>query len=340
MALAPALASRLARVALAGITREYPHKLDHVHRGPADLHAPRALHPAFYGCYDWHSAVHSHWMLARLLRVCPDLPERAAVLEVFAAHFAAAPLAAELAYIEEPGRAGFERPYGWAWFMQLAAEVAALPHPEAAAWHARLAPIAAVFARRLVDHLPRQTWPIRAGTHVNTAFALARAWDYAQASADIALADAVRAAALRFYEADRDGAANYEPSGNDFLSPCLVEADLMRRFHDPVAYARWLARFLPGFLGGVAARLLEPVAVSDRADAQGVHLDGLNLSRAWCLAGIAAHLPAGDTRVRALRASARAHLEAGLAHVDSGDFLAEHWLGSFAVAALTLPPDA
>jgi hypothetical protein len=335
-----ALASSLAQVGLAGATREYPHKLDHVYRDAADARTPRDLHPAFYGCYDWHSAVHTHWMLARLWRVHPDLPEVPRIAALFDAHFAPAPLAAELAYIEEPGRAGFERPYGWAWLFQLTAEMAALDaDSRARAWHARLAPIASTFAARFIDHLPRQTYPIRAGTHVNTAFALGLAWDYAKACSDTALETAVRLGALRFYDADRDGPANFEPSGNDFLSPCLIEADLMTRFHDPVNYARWLARFLPGFVGGIAARLLEPAVVSDRADAQGVHLDGLNLSRAWCLARIADHLPESDPRRRALQESARRHRAAGLKHVTSGDFLAEHWLGSFATYALTMAPD-
>lgn len=335
------LASRLAQMALAGVTREYPHKPEHLLNAATDLRTPRALHPAFYGCYDWHSAVHSHWMLARLLRAVPALPEAAAILAVFDAHFGAAALAAELDYLHAPNRSGFERPYGWAWFFRLTTEVAALEVAalggvdDAPAWHARLQAIADVFAARLIDHLPRQTYPIRAGTHGNTAFALGFAWDYARASGHEVLAYAIRDAARRLYDTDRDGPALYEPGGNDFLSPCLIEADLLTRFHDPAGFARWLTRFLPGFIGGAAARLLLPARVSDRADAQGVHLDGLNLSRAWCLKAIADHLPPGEPRRAALHAAARTHLQAGLAHVSSGDFLAEHWLGSFAVYALT-----
>ncbi len=330
------LASRLAQMALAGVTREYPHKPEHVLNAAADVRTPRELHPAFYGCYDWHSAVHSHWMLARLLRAVPALPQAAAIRAVFDMHFSADALAAELDYLHEPNRTAFERPYGWAWFFKLASEIAALREIDGAkAWHTRLQPIADVFAARLIDHLVRQTYPIRAGTHGNTAFALGFAWDFARASGNHALADAIRSAALRLYDADRDGPANYEPGGNDFLSPCLIEADLLTRFHDPAGFARWLGRFLPGFIGGVAARLLEPVRVSDRADAQGVHLDGLNLSRAWCLKAIAAHLPPGEPRRATLHAAARTHLQAGLAHVSSGDFLAEHWLASFAVYAMT-----
>lgn len=330
------LASRLAQMALAGVTREYPHKPEHVLNSAADMRTPRALHPAFYGCYDWHSAIHSHWMLARLLRALPALPEAAAIRALFDAHFSADALAAELDYLHEPNRIAFERPYGWAWFFKLTSEIAALCEVrDAPAWHTRLQAIAEVFAARLIDHLPRQAYAIRAGTHGNTAFALGFAWDYARASGHADLADAIRSAALRLYDADRDGPANYEPGGNDFLSPCLIEADLLTRLHDPAGFARWLTRFLPGFIGGAAARLLDPARVSDRADAQGVHLDGLNLSRAWCFRSIADHLPQGEPRRAALHAAARTHLQAGLAHVSSGDFLGEHWLGSFAVYALT-----
>lgn len=336
MPLNPTLASTLAQMAIAGLTREYPHQPEHVLNAATDLRTPRQLHPAFYGCYDWHSAVHSHWMLARLLRAVPDLPEAAAIHALFKAHFSETALAAELAYLHEANRMGFERPYGWAWFFKLVTEVAAQGEVrDAPAWRARLQPIADVFAARLIDHLPRQTYAIRAGTHGNTAFALGFAWDYARASGRDDLAGALRSAALRLYDADRDGPAIFEPGGNDFLSPCLIEADLMTRFHDAAGFARWLGRFLPGIIGGAAARLLDPARVSDRADAQGVHLDGLNLSRAWCLRTIADHLPPGETRRTALHAAARTHLQAGLAHVKSGDFLAEHWLASFAVYALT-----
>ena len=336
MPLETMLASRLAQMALSGVAREYPHKPEHVLNAATDLRTPRALHPAFYGCYDWHSAVHSHWMLARLLRAVPALPEAAAIHAVFDAHFSATALEAELAYLHEASRTAFERPYGWAWFFRLTTEVAALGGMDGApAWHARLQAIADVFAARLIAHLPRQSYPVRAGTHGNTAFALGFALDYARASGRADLADAVRTSARRLYDADRDGPATYEPGGNDFLSPCLIEADLLTRLHDPSGFARWLTRFLPGFIGGAAARLLLPAHVSDRADAQGVHLDGLNLSRAWCLKAIADHLPPGEPRRAALHAAARTHLQAGLAHVASGDFLAEHWLGSFAVYALT-----
>ena len=330
----PQLASRLARLALAGITREYPHKPEHVFNSAADARTPRDLHPAFYGCYDWHSSVHSHWSLARLAALHPEMPEAGAIHTVFDTHFSAAALAAEHAYLMAPNRASFERPYGWAWLFKLHDELAVWRHPDAPAWRVRLEPLAHLFGERLIEFLPRQAYPIRAGAHANTAFALGFALDHARAANHEPLARSVREAALRFYQNDRDGPANYEPGGNDFLSPCLIEADLMARLLAPPEFARWLTRFLPGFIGGGAARLLVPAQVSNRADPQGVHLDGLNLSRAWCLAAIERGLPAGDTRREVLRKSAAAHLEAGLTHIDSGDFLAEHWLGSFAVCAL------
>lgn len=324
-------------MALAGVTREYPHKPEHVLNSATDARTPRALHPAFYGCYDWHSSVHSHWMLARLLRLYPALAETAAIHAVFEAHFTTSALEAELAYLHQPSRRSFERPYGWAWFFKLVVEVAALRdlHSAAAHWHARLAPIAEVFALRLIDHLPRQTYPIRAGVHTNTAFALGFAWDSARTGGDADLQQAIASAALRFYRNDRDGPARYEPGGNDFLSPCLIEADLMARVLEPIEFAGWLSGFLPELIDGTSHGLLKPAIVSDRADPQGVHLDGLNLSRAWCLAAITERLPAGDARRSHLAAAAGAHLGAGLAHVTNGDFLAEHWLGSFAVYALT-----
>ncbi len=328
-------ASRLAGVALAGIGREYPHKPEHVFNTSADARTPRDLHPAFYGCYDWHSSIHSHWLLARLAARHPGLPEAGAIDAVFEAHFTVAALAAEHAYLLQPNRASFERPYGWAWLFKLCDELAVWNHPSAASWRQRLAPIARLFGDRLIDFLPRQTYPVRAGTHANTAFALGFALDHARAANHPALARSARDAALRFYESDRDGPANYEPGGNDFLSPCLIEADLMARLLAPPDFGRWLTRFLPGFVGGPAARLLIPAQVSDRADPQGVHLDGLNLSRAWCLAAIERALPPADQRREVLRKAAGLHLQAGLAHVDSGDFLAEHWLGSFAAYALT-----
>jgi hypothetical protein len=320
-------ASSLAKLALAGVVREFPHKPDHVLNGPSDAQTPRELHPAFYGCYDWHSAVHSHWLLVRLLDVSPDLPEASPIKTLLAVHLSAKNLEAELAYVKQPGRLSFERPYGWAWFFKLTE--ALLASPDMAKESIAVRPLAECFAERLIDWLPRQRYPIRTGVHSNTAFALAFALDYARATNHKTLEKAVTDAALRFYGGDRDAPVAWEPSGNDFFSPALIEADLMRRVLDASAFRDWFLEFIPDV---ERCELLTPAVVSDRGDAQGVHLDGLNLSRAWCLKGIAAALP---EKAVLLHDAAERHLEAALRHVESGDFLGEHWLGTFALYALT-----
>lgn len=320
-------ASSFAFLALAGVTREFPHKPDHVLNSAADARTPKDLHPAFYGCYDWHSSVHSHWMLVRLLRLFPALPEASAMRAVLSQHLSPSNLAAELAYVQQPGRLSFERPYGWAWFFKLVEELHAEEGMSDS--YAAVQPLADCFAERLIDWLPRQRHPIRTGVHSNTAFVLAFGLDYARALGNEVLEKAIIRAASRFFGEDRDAPVSWEPSGNDFFSPALMEADLMRRVMEPAAFEAWLTRLLPTL---TQSGLLIPVLVTDRGDAQGVHLDGLNLSRAWCLKGIAAAAPLHKA---ALIPAAQAHLNAGLAHVESGDFLGEHWLGTFAVYALT-----
>ena len=324
-------ASRFAALALSNIAREYPHKLDHTMGGDADAQTPRALHPSFHGSYDWHSCVHMHWTLARLLRRFPDLPERAGIDACFDRHFASEAIAGEVAYLARPESASFERTYGWAWVLALAAELDAL---KVARWRQGVAPLARAFADRFVDFLPRTHYPIRHGTHPNTAFALALALDYAGVANDAALAEACRAKAIAWFGDDRDAPAHFEPSGTDFLSPSLIEAELMRRVLDAQTFAEWLARFLPRFADGEPRTLFVPATVGDRADAQLVHLDGLNLSRAWCFRGIAAALPAGDPRVAPARAAAARHLDAGSRGLASDAFVGAHWLATFAVLAL------
>jgi hypothetical protein len=335
MQLTQARASSFARLALAGVVREFPNKPDHVLGSREDARTPRAFHPAFYGSYDWHSSVHSHWLLARVLRLFPALPEADDIHAVFARHFSQAALSAELAYLDRPNQMAFERSYGWAWLFRLTLEMMESTFGDAKVMTARLKLIADVFAQRWIDYLSRQHYPIRAGVHTNTAFALGFAHDYALGAKIPALAQAVGTAALRFFQGDRDSPARWEPNGNDFFSPGLMEADLMSRLLAGPHFARWLQGFLPGLETGQPTNLLEPAVVSDRADAQGVHLDGLNLSRAWCLRRIAKAHDARDPRREILSASASQHLAAGLAHVESGDFLGEHWLASFAVYALS-----
>ena len=324
-------ASRFATLALSNIAREYPHKLDHTMAGDADALAPRALHPAFHGSYDWHSCVHMHWLLARVLRRFPALPERAAIGALFDRHLSADAIAAEVAYLARPESASFERTYGWAWLLKLAAEIGGLGVER---WHDALAPLASMFAARFVDFLPRTRYPIRYGMHTNSAFALAFALDYAEAANDIVLARMCREKAIAWFGQDRDAPARWEPSGTDFLSPVLMEAELMRRVLNATAFAAWLAAFLPRFDEAHPASLFAPAIVTDRNDAQLVHLDGLNLSRAWCFQGVAKALPPNDPRIAVALAAAQRHLTAGLHGLASDAFVGVHWLASFAALAL------
>jgi hypothetical protein len=327
--------SRFAELALKGIQREYPNKLDHVINGEADVRTPRQLHPAFYGCFDWHSSVHGHWMLVRLLRLLPDLPRAGEIRAVLAANLAASNLLAEKAYLDQPGRRSFERTYGWAWLLKLAEELHTWDDPQGKEWSRDMQPLATSFADRYLDFLPKQAYPIRTGTHPNTAFGLAFALDYARAVAHHELESLIVERGRTYFLADVDCPAAWEPGGNDFLSPCLVEADLMRRVLPPAEFRVWLTRFLPGLPRGEPSGLFHPALVTDRTDPQIVHLDGLNLSRAWCMRNIAAALPSADPAYEVLAEAAGRHEEASLPHVASGDYMGEHWLASFAVYLLS-----
>jgi hypothetical protein len=335
-ALDAALASRFAAIALDNVVREWPSKLDHVMHGAYDLRAPHELHPAFYGSFDWHSSVHMHWLLARVRRLHSSLPECVAIGVVFDRHLDRAAIAGEVDYLRRPGSATFERTYGWAWLLKFAQELGRdVANPDARRWSTALAPLVEAFVARWLDYLPKARHPLRAGTHPNSAFGVAFAIDYARASGERQLAAACEAAARLWFLDDRDAPASYEPSGADFLSPALAEADLMRRVLSPAEFDEWLARFLPGFAHGHPTTLFTPVTPTDRADPQIVHLDGLNLSRAWCLRGIASALPAGDPRAAVARHAAEAHLAAGMEGVASADYMGSHWLASFALLALT-----
>ncbi|MEO8716271.1 MAG: DUF2891 domain-containing protein, partial [Acetobacteraceae bacterium] len=275
--LTPELAGNLARIALGHVVREYPNKLDHVLTGPADLRGPRALHPVFYGSLDWHSCVHGYWLLARIRRRFPELPAEREIGQLFATQLTVENIAGELAYLDGAMRDGFERPYGWAWLLMLSAELARQGTGEANV----LRPLTEAFVARFLAFLPKATYPIRAGTHANTAFALALALEYADGTGHAELAAMAREKALAWYGADADCQA-WEPSGEDFLSSALIEAECMRRALPAGAFASWLDRFLPRLAQGEPATLFRPATVSDRGDGKIVHLDGLNLSRAWC----------------------------------------------------------
>ena len=331
----PALAARFARLALDCVAREYPNKIAHVLESDADVKPPRELTPAFFGCYDWHSAVHAHWLLARLARAMPDAPFAAEARAALARSLTAGNIAAEVRYLEGKGRVAFERPYGLAWLLQLAAELRDWPSAEARAWSAALEPLEKLAAARISDWLPKLSRPIRIGEHSQTAFAFGLVLDWARSSGDTARTAVLEARIRDLYAADRACPLAYEPSGEDFLSPCLAEADLMRRILPPAGYAVWLRGFLPALPRDGSARWLPPAVVTDPGDPKLAHLDGLNLSRAWMLEGMAAGLPAGDRRVASLRAAAEAHREAGLRAVTGEHYEGGHWLGTFAVYLVT-----
>ena len=326
------IAARFARIALGHVAKEYPNKLDHVLNGPEDAQGPRALHPIFFGSFDWHSCVHGYWLLARLYRRFPGNAEAAQIRALFENAFTAEKVEAERAYLDRPSARGFERPYGWAWLLMLAGELARHDSPEGRRWAAALTPLARAFADRFTDYLPKATYPVRAGVHSNTAFALTLALDYADAVGDAALAKLAADKAAQWYGADADCQA-WEPSGDDFLSSALIEAECMRRAVPAGEFPAWFARFLPRVTQGEPATLFTPATVSDRSDGKIAHLDGVNLSRAWCWRGIAAGLPDDHpARARAVVAIGP-HLAVSLPHV-AGDYMGEHWLASFALLAL------
>jgi len=326
-----AAAGRFARLALDCVGREYPSKLSHVLNGDADARPPRELTPAFFGCFDWHSSVHGHWLLARLARLFPGAPFAAEARAALARSLTTQNLAAEAEYLRGAGRASFERPYGLAWLLQLAAELRTWDDPSARGWAAALAPLEAEAAARLSAWLPSLRYPVRSGEHSQTAFALGLAWDWAGAAGDGRMRALLGERARAHYGADRGCPLAYEPSGEDFLSPCLAEADLMRRVLPPPEFGRWLTRFLPGIPTRPSAGWLAPGVVTDRSDPRLAHIDGLNLSRAWMLLGIASGLPPGDRRAGALRAAALGHAAAALPAVTGEHYEGGHWLGTFAV---------
>lgn len=332
-------ASSFARIALDCVHREYPNKPGHVMNGLDEVRNPESLHPAFYGCFDWHSAVHGHWMLARLLRLFPDLPEAQEIRAALSDNLSAENIRAEAEYLGQENRKSFERTYGWAWLLKLAEELGRSGDPDAARWYGDLQPLVRVIIDRYIDFLPRQTYPIRRGVHPNTAFGLAFALDFARSAGETALEDLLIRRSLEYYENDADCPAAWEPDGDDFFSPCLMEADLMRRILGREEFGEWFGRFMPGIGENNGEGILVPASVSDRSDPKIVHLDGLNLSRAWCMSGIASALPRGDVRRIILEESASVHARATLAHVASGNYEGEHWLASFAVYLLTAPDD-
>jgi len=330
--------ARFARLALDCVHREYPNKIAHVMQGDADAGTPASLHPVFFGCFDWHSSVHGHWLLVRLLRTAGDeLPPelRTEIAAALNKSFTAEGIAAEVDYFRAEGRKAYERPYGVAWFLQLTAELREWDAPLARKWLEILIPLERAVTEQIKAWLPNLAYPIRLGTHNQSMFAFGLILDWARVAGDTQMEQLVRDKSMAFHADDRDCPLEYEPSGEDFLSPCLMEADLMRRLMGKKDFAAWLDRFLPTIPRDGSADWLTPGIVKDPTDGKLVHLDGINLSRAWNLENIAAALPEDDPRRRALKAAADVHAEAGIANISSENYEGSHWLASFATYLVT-----
>ncbi len=325
----------LARLALVGIDKEYPNKPSNVITGSEGVLSPRQLHPAFYGCFDWHSSVHGHWMLVRLLRLYPEMSIAAEVRSELDKHLTVELIRKEADYFLLDENRSFERMYGWAWALRLAAELEQSQDSQAQKWRAAIRPLEETLVKRIDDYLPKLQFPIRTGVHPDTAFALAQILDYAWVVNDTTLAELVKQRSRDYFLADRNYPFEYEPSGEDFLSSGLNEADLMRRVLPRDEFRQWLGGFMPNLQADSWSGGVKPVDVSDVTDPKIVHLAGLNLSRSWCLDGVAAALGADDPRHDRLRSSALEHSMAGYRYIFSGHYEGEHWLATFAIYSLT-----
>jgi len=334
--LTPELSGRFSKLALECVHREYPNKIGHVFSSAADVGTPSQLHPAFYGCFDWHSSVHGHWLLVRLLNVGEaDAAWRADAIAKLSQSFTAENIAAEVAYFEAPGRASYERPYGVAWLLQLTAELREWNDPIGNEWLATLEPLEIVITVQVKNWLPKLAYPIRLGTHNQSAFAFGLMLDAARVSGDKELEDLLVERSKTYHLSDKNCPLAYEPSGEDFLSPCLSEADLMRRVLGQREFAKWLTGFLPNLPTDGSGDWLAPGVVKDASDGKLVHLDGVNLSRAWNLENISAALPENDPRRASLLAAAAVHRDTGLKAVTDTHYSGSHWLASFATYLMT-----
>lgn len=317
-------AESFVQLALDCVHQQYPNKISHVLNDDADAQTPKTLYPAFYGCFDWHSAVHGHWQLARYMRLYPDTEQAEAAQKALQRSITAENIRIEVTYFQPEGRSGFERPYGLAWLMQLHAELVEVKSPLAPV----LEPLVKQARTQLAEWLPKLNYPIRIGEHFQTAFAFGLMLDWARTVKDQEFVQLLVKRSRALYGEDRNCPLSYEPSGHDFLSPCIAEADLMRRVLKQAEYAQWLTGFLPS----IGQPNWLPVAqITDRTDGKLAHLDGLNLSRAWMLEGMAAGLVKSDPRKAQLLQAAQVHKQAGLEGISSGHYAGQHWLGSFAM---------
>ncbi len=327
-------ATQWAELVMKGVDTEFPNKLSLVYSNEQQIKRPRALFPAFYGCFDWHSSVHGHWVLVRLIKEYPSIESAARVRKVLARHLTAENLAQESRFFAAEEQKTFERMYGWAWLLRLIIELETWDDTEGNQWRANLKPLESVLVQRIEDYLPKLSYPIRIGQHTDTAFALGQILDYADATDRDELRTLVEKRAKAFYLADVAYPVHYEPSGHDFFSSCWNEADLMRRVLPKEQFEGWLARFVPHLERQLSDGTVEPVNVSDVSDPKIVHLAGLNLNRAWCLQSIAASLSSQHALRKPLEASAKAHLNTGLGYINSGHYEGDHWLATFGLYAV------
>ena len=323
-------AAHLAALPLKCIQQEFPYKTGIVFSDSSLISHPKEYHPVFYGCFDWHSSAHGHWMLVRLLKQFPDIPQADTIRQLLRSQLTAFNIASEIKIFQQKENRSFERTYGWAWILQMQKELMEWDDPLGKELSENLKPLSELFARLYIEYLGKLLYPLRVGEHSNLAFGLRLAWDYAHAAGDDSLKKSIRTTALRFYKNDVNCPISWEPGGTDFLSPCLEEADLMWRILPATTYEPWLKKFLPSLFKPTID--LEPGRVKDRSDGRLVHLDGLNFSRAWCLYGIAGHIKTNRQKILEL---ANIHMAAALPHVASGEYMGEHWLASFAVYAMT-----
>ena len=334
-ALSQESASNFAQLTLKCVQKQFPNSPGYILNAAEDVEAPVKVHPAFYGCYDWHSSVHGHWMLLRLLRLFPKLPEAAQIRKALNENLTSENIHKEADYFKRSGTQAFERTYGWAWTLKLAEELHISKSPEAEQWETNLQPLVDALVQKYIDFLPKQTYAIRTGLHPNTAFGLSFALDYANNLGNSKLKEMLVARSKDYFGEDTDYPAKLEPNGSDFLSPALAEAELMRRVLPSPEFAAWFHRFLPSLSKGEPKNLLTVAVVTDRSDPQLGHLDGLNLSRAWCMRHVAAALPENDPARAVLLDAGRTHALDAMQHVATGHYEGEHWLGSFAVYLLT-----